>query len=348
MRHDIKKIKSYLAKCSFRKCWNILKVISSYYLSIYTKKTIHWGMPYGIMIEPTTSCNLRCPECPSGKREFTRDTGMLEETLFIKTIDELYKDLLYLILYFQGEPYLNKSFFKMVKYASDKGIYVGTSTNAHYLNDENAKKTIASGLDSLIISIDGTTQESYAAYRKGGNLETVIKGVRNLVKWKKEMKSATPYLIIQFVVFKTNEHQLEEIKILSKELGVEELQLKTAEITDYKNGNALIPSIDKYSRYKQAKDGTWVFKNKLPNQCFRMWHSCAITWNGLIVPCCYDKDAQHTLGDLKNQTFATVWKSKTYTNFRVQILKSRATIDICKHCVEGMNEDVRSSVYTNS
>jgi len=273
---------------------------------------------------------------------------MLEETLFIKTIDELYKDLLYLILYFQGEPYLNKSFFKMVKYASDKGIYVGTSTNAHYLNDENAKKTIASGLDSLIISIDGTTQESYAAYRKGGNLETVIKGVRNLVKWKKEMKSATPYLIIQFVVFKTNEHQLEEIKILSKELGVEELQLKTAEITDYKNGNALIPSIDKYSRYKQAKDGTWVFKNKLPNQCFRMWHSCAITWNGLIVPCCYDKDAQHTLGDLKNQTFATVWKSKTYTNFRVQILKSRATIDICKHCVEGMNEDVRSSVYTNS
>lgn len=341
----IKKYSGYFLKLTFRKCLNILKVQCSYHFSKWMKKPVHWGMPYGLMIEPTTSCNLRCPECPSGRREFTRATGMLDESLFTKTIDEVYKDLLYLILYFQGEPYLNKSFFEMVKYASGKGIYVGTSTNAHYLDEANAKKTIASGLDSLIISIDGTTQDTYAAYRKGGDLETVLEGVKNLVKWKKELKSSKPYLIIQFVVFKSNEHQIEAIKALSKELGVDELQLKTAEITDYKNGNPLIPSIEKYSRYKEQKDGTWVFKNKLPDNCFRMWHSCAVTWDGLIVPCCYDKDAQHALGNLKEQTFKKTWKSDKYKDFRGQLLKSRTQIDMCNNCVEGLEEEVNSSVY---
>ena len=96
---------------------------------------------------------------------------MLQNDFFTKTIDDIHKELLYLIFYFQGEPYLNPDFLKMVKYASDKNIYTATSTNAHYLNDEAAKKTVESGLDRLIISIDGTTQEVYQQYRVGGNLE---------------------------------------------------------------------------------------------------------------------------------------------------------------------------------
>src|ERR1051326_1127254 len=146
------------SKLTPRRFWNASKVLASYYLSKWTKKPVQWGYPVSISFEPTTSCNLRCPECPSGLRSFTRPTGMMEGDLFKRTIDELADTLLYLIFYFQGEPYLNPAFLEMVKYASSKKIYTATSTNAHYLNDENAKRTIESGLDRLIICIDGTTQ----------------------------------------------------------------------------------------------------------------------------------------------------------------------------------------------
>jgi MoaA/NifB/PqqE/SkfB family radical SAM enzyme len=133
---------NYYSKFTVRRAWNLYKVLASYQLSKWLKKPIQWGFPVSISFEPTTSCNLRCPECPSGLREFSRPTGMLQKDFFRETIDDIYKELLYLTFYFQGEPYLNPDFLEMVKYAHDKGIYTGTSTNAHYLTDEKAKKTI--------------------------------------------------------------------------------------------------------------------------------------------------------------------------------------------------------------
>src|SRR5438046_4457252 len=196
-----------LSKLTTRRVWNGIKVLSSYYISKWTKKAVQWGYPVSISFEPTTSCNLRCPECPSGLRAFTRPTGMLQKDFFSETIDQLHKDLLYLVFYFQGEPYLNPSFLDMVEYASTKKIYTATSTNAHYLNDDNAKRTIESGLDRLIISIDGTTQEVYQQYRVGGRLNKVLEGTKNIVKWKKELRSKTPFIISQLLVVKPNKHQ---------------------------------------------------------------------------------------------------------------------------------------------
>src|SRR6188768_372630 len=184
--------RNLISKLTFRRSFNAAKVMASYQLSKLLKKPVQWGLPVSISFEPTTSCNLRCPECPSGLRAFTRPTGMLKKDFFRQTIDEIHKELLYLIFYFQGEPFLNPDFLEMVKYASDKGIYTATSTNAHYLTDEAARKTVESGLDRLIISIDGTTQETYKQYRVGGNLDKVLEGARNIVKWKKELKSNTP------------------------------------------------------------------------------------------------------------------------------------------------------------
>jgi radical SAM protein with 4Fe4S-binding SPASM domain len=286
-------------------------------------------------IEPTTSCNLRCPECPSGLRQFTRPIGMLEPAFFKKTIDEVYQELIYLTFYFQGEPYLNPNFLDMVRYASDKGIYTSTSTNAHYLNKEQAKKTVESKLDRLIISIDGTTQETYEQYRIGGQLQKVIDGTKIIIEAKRELKSTTPHIVFQFLVVKPNEHQLEDVKKLAVDLGVDEVVFKTAQVYDFENGNPLIPENIKYSRYKKNADGTYSIKNKLLNQCWRMWSSCVVTWDGVVVPCCFDKDAKHQLGDLKTQSFKELWKSSKYQNFRQSILKSRQEIDICKNCSEG-------------
>jgi len=314
---------------------NYILLVISYFISKVRGKPTHWGKPFSISVEPTTSCNLRCPECPSGLRSFTRPTGMLNEPQFTALTDELKPWLTYLTFYFQGEPYLNPKFLDMVKIASNRNIYTSTSTNAHYLNDENCLKTISSGLKRIIISIDGTTQETYESYRIGGSLEKVIAGTRNLIGWKTKMKSATPHIIFQFLVVKPNEHQINEIYALAGSLGVNEVKLKTAQVYDFENGSPLIPTQDQYSRYRQNTDGKWSIKNNLLNQCWQMWHSCVVTWDGKVVPCCFDKDAHHVLGETTKASFLGIWKSPAYHNFRQLILHSRSKIDICTNCTEG-------------
>jgi radical SAM protein with 4Fe4S-binding SPASM domain len=225
----------------------------------------------------------------------------------------------------------------MVQYAASKKIYTATSTNAHYLKDNIAKRTVESGLDRLIISIDGTTQETYEQYRVGGNLAKVLEGAANIVKWKRELKSKTPFVIFQFLVVKHNEHQVEDVKRLAKEVGVDDVWLKTAQVYDYKNDpNNLIPENKKYSRYQKGKNGEMEFKGNNANHCWRLWHDPVITWDGAVVPCCFDKDAVHKLGSLREESFASLWKNNNYRRFRADVLKSRRNIDICANCSEGV------------
>ena len=294
------------------------------------------GNPYALSIEPTTACNLGCPECPSGLKQFTRDQGNLKADFFTSMIDQMYEDLIYLTFYFQGEPYINPDFLDMVNYAHRKGIYTATSTNAHFLNEEAAIKTIESGLDKLIISLDGTTQETYEQYRIHGSIDKVISGTKEIVKWKRKMNSKTPKVVFQFLVVKPNEHQVEDAKKLAKELGVDEIKFKTAQVYDYENGNPLIPSIEKFSRYQQNADGKWTVKNEMLDRCWRMWHSAVITWDGLVVPCCFDKDAQHEFGKMQEGIeFSQIWNNPAYNQFRKSILTSRKSNEICKNCTEG-------------
>lgn len=335
MNRNVKDGLNFVSKLTPARAWNASKVLSSFYASRLTGKATHTGMPLSISIEPTTSCNLRCPECPSGLRSFTRPTGMLNQDLFQSVINQLAPSLSYLIFYFQGEPYLHPSLLDMVRYASSQKIYTATSTNAHYLNDEAAKETVLSGLDRLIISIDGTTQDAYASYRIGGRLDKVIEGTKNIIKWKRELKSKTPHVIFQFLVVKPNESQIGEVQQLAKELGVDEVALKTAQIYDYKNGSELIPTLDQYSRYRKKQDGSYEIKNELLDHCWKMWHSCVITWDGKVVPCCFDKDAHYVLGDLNKNSFKEIWKGEKYQEFRASLLKSRSEIEMCKNCTEG-------------
>jgi radical SAM protein with 4Fe4S-binding SPASM domain len=261
---------------------------------------------------------------------------MLQPDVFTRIIDEMAPHTPYLILYFQGEPYLNKNFFEFVKYASGPGkMYVATSTNGHYLTDENARKTVESGLSRLIISIDGTTQDTYSSYRVGGKLNKVLQGAENVIKWKRQLGSRLPHVIFQFLVVKQNEHQIPDIKRLAKEIGVDEVKFKTAQVYDYEDGNTLIPDNAKYSRYKINKSGKYEIKNALLDHCWKLWESCVFTWDGKVVPCCFDKDAQHTLGDIQTNSFKNIWQGLAYQNFRGAVLRSRKEIDICQNCTEG-------------
>ncbi len=314
---------------------NAAQVLYSYYRSRLTRKPEMSGLPIALAFEPTTSCNLRCPECPSGLRSFTRPTGSLQPELFREVIDQVAHRLSFLTFYFQGEPFLHPEFLPMVQYAASKDIYTATSTNAHFLTDERARLTVESGLDRLIVSIDGTTQAIYESYRVGGRLNKVLEGTANIIRWKKKLKSGTPHVIFQFLVVRQNEHQIAEVFKLARQLGVNEVKLKTAQIYDYRNGSPLMPRNAKYNRYRLMPDGTYAVKNRLHNHCWKMWHSCVITWDGKVVPCCFDKDAHYVLGDLKTHPFEEIWQGEAYRAFRTRLLRSRTETDICTNCTEG-------------
>ena len=334
MKAGFSDIVNFVSKLTFRKIFNAILIYKSYYLSIILRRSIHWGMPLSASIEATTNCNLRCPECPSGLRQFTRPTGTLELANFRKYVDQIEKHLVYLMIYFQGEPYMNKYFLEFVKYAKSKNLYTSTSTNGHFLDDETARQTVISGLDRMIISLDGTDQESYSSYRIGGDFEKVISGIKNMVAWKKKLKAKRPYIILQFLVLKTNEHQITKIQELSKDLGVDELQLKSAQFYDYNNKNRLMPANTTYVRYIKNADGTYSLKKKIKNSCLRMWQSLVITWDGKVIPCCFDKDAHHQLGDLNTSPAKEIWKGNEYKSLRKQILRNRKSIAICNNCTE--------------
>lgn len=312
-----------------------MRLRTSYIISKSTKKANHKGLPFSLSIEPTTACNLGCPECPSGLKQFTRPTGKLNLELHQVMIEQLKKSVFYINYYFQGEPFLHPKFLDLIVEAKRNKIYTATSTNAHFIDEKKAEEIVESGLDRLIISIDGLTQATYENYRVHGKLSKVIEGTKHLLAAKKKLNSSTPHLIFQFLAVKPNEHEIPEVFKLGKEMKIDEVRIKSAQLYDYENGNPLMPENEKYSRYKLQADGTYKLKYKTGNHCWRMWSSSVFTWDGKVVPCCFDKDAKHVLGSLENRSFNEIWNDKQYIAFRQAVLTGRNQIDICKNCSEG-------------
>lgn len=324
-----------LKHLTLRRTVNLLLLRSSYRISRIFKKPIQWGDPFSLSIEPTTACNLGCPECPSGLKQFTRPTGKLDLKLHQRMLEQVDKSVFYINYYFQGEPFLHPQFLALIRQAKKHKIYTATSTNAHFIDHKKAKEIVDSGLDRLIISIDGLTQETYENYRVHGNLAKVIEATKLLVEAKRVKGSSTPHLIFQFLAVKPNEHEIPAVHTLGKEIGVDEVRIKTAQLYDYKNGNPLMPENEQYARYKKNLDGTYSLKYQTGDHCWRMWSGSVLTWDGKVVPCCFDKDAQHVLGSLDTVDFKSIWTSEVYSNFRKAVLSGRNQIEICQNCSEG-------------
>ena len=324
-----------LKHLSFGRLVNLFLLYSSFVVSRILKRSIVWGKPFTVSIEPTTACNLACPECPSGKKEFTRPTGRLTQATNEQILQQLGNQLFYVNYYFQGEPFLNSDFLSFIRAAKQRNIYTATSTNAHFITKNNVKEIVQSGLDRLIISIDGLSQETYSKYRVNGLLNKVLESSKLLVETKNNLNSSTPYLIFQFLVVSYNEHEIKSLQKLTNEIGIDEVRFKSAQLYDYKNGHHLMPKNLEYSRYVPTKDGRFKLKYVTGNHCWRMWSSCVFTWDASIVPCCFDKDAHHQIGSLSSQSFQSIWKSSKYSNFRNQVLTARNSIPICQNCSEG-------------
>ncbi len=237
-----------------------------------------------------------------------------------------------MLLYFQGEPFMNPDWSFFVREASKRRIYTAISTNGHFLDGKNIELIFRTGLDEIIISVDGVTQEEYEKYRKGGNLNTVLSGIEKLVSAKKNNGSLKPVITLQFIVFSHNEHSVDVFKKMAKNTGADRIEIKTAQLEDLSN-TGLLPLNDKYRRYNVVNDKA-VLKKKIKNRCWRMWHSFVVTSDAKVVPCCFDKYAEHTMGTLSNSTVEEIWFSQKYYEFRGKIFNNRTSVAMCRNCVE--------------
>jgi radical SAM protein with 4Fe4S-binding SPASM domain len=274
----------------------------------------------------------------------TRNAGYISWQTYTSIIDQFSKYGISLNLYFQGEPFLHVNLLKMIAYASKMKIYTTISTNGQLLSSFPAGELIRTGLNRIIISADGISQESYEKYRIGGRLDRVVEGMQNISKRKHELNAMNPFIVLQFIVWKHNEHELSHVKKWAVQNGAESVQFKTAQISYNKDMNTLVPINDKFNRYSKNESGRFVLKSSIPNECWRMWHSCVMTWDGNIVPCCFDKDANFKMGNIKTESFNAIWNNYNYNQFRQGILRNRKQKVMCLNCSEGLKIKTHTSV----
>lgn len=303
------------------------------------RKPIVWGMPITYSIEPTNFCNLKCPECPSGTGELTRQLGFLSVENFREIVDQISDTGFYIQLFFQGEPYLNKQLGEMVAYAQKKNVYVSVSTNGNLITPKNIDKLIENVPDKIIFSLDGLDEESYQNYRVGGTFKKADDALNLLIEAKRKLKLKKPFVELQFIVMKQNEHLLEGVNAYSESRGVDRLVFKTMQVSSYDNAIKFLPTDGKYSRYI-ISNGDYKLKGKQSNHCFALWRTAVITWDKQMVPCCFDKDANYHLGDLRKNSIKEIWKSESYQKFRLGVLTNRKGNPMCNNCTEGLKVNI--------
>ncbi len=258
--------------------------------------------------------------------------------LYRKIIDEIKDTAVMILLWNQGEPLLHKNFPEMVKYASQYKIYTHSSTNMNYLPDPEA--IVDSGLDSLIVSLDGASPETYNKYRVGGDFHKVIENTARLAEAKKKRNSVTPFILWQFLIMKHNEHEIDRIKQLAKESGADNLIFKTVQIYQKEDIEQFLPTKEKHRRYKITDDG-FILKKRIANRCRRIFTEPVVNCDGEMAICCFDKDVIYKIGNVRDNTVKSLWQSPKLNRWRNVILKDRKKMGICLNCGEGINLTVK-------
>lgn len=263
-------------------------------------------------------------------------------SVFERALEQVQETAHTIQFYFQGEPLLNKQLPEMIAAAHKAGLYTIISTNAQLLNQEMADVLVKSGLNRIIVSIDGFSEESYQAYRIGGSLQKSLNALQCLANAKRTHKSRIR-IELQTLRLKTNEHEWDWIKKNYKKLGATHLVFKTAQLYNFEHGHPLMPTDERYSRYKKIADGTYVHKSSPLHStpytihrafgalCLRLWSGCVITTSGNVLPCCYDKDHRHTLGNITTHSLSEIFHSHKANTLRKHILKGDFP-EMCKNC----------------
>ncbi|VVB82680.1 Glycosyl transferase family 8 [uncultured archaeon] len=278
--------------------------------------------PNSLCIDTSTICNLKCPCCPTGRREDKLSRGFLKFSDFKKFIDKYGFLIEEIYLSNKGEMFLNPEIFDIIKYAEDRGIYTYADTNLNYFNEKMAEKLVKSGMSWLTIAIDGASQKTYSKYRIGGDFNKVIRGVELINKFKKKYGSQTPHLEWQFIVFGHNEKEIGEAKKMADKLNMSFFVRKSFD------KNFSLPSKLNEIRKK------WKVYEGEKNFCEQLWTAPRINYNGNVLGCCLLYDEKYTLGNVFKEGFFKVYNGKRMKKAR-DIVLGKANFDktiFCSNC----------------
>ncbi|MDO8527724.1 MAG: radical SAM protein [Deltaproteobacteria bacterium] len=321
----------------------LLNVARSVYYYRYSKHSVVKSKPVRMVIDAGNICQLKCPLCPTGLERPTRQKSLLKFEDFKKIIDEAGSYLCEVDLYNWGEPFLNPDIFKMIGYAKKMGIKVTISSNLNLIKEGWIEEMIQLKLDHLTVSLDGTSAKSYEKYRIGGNFNTVLSNLKKIVALKRQYKSKYPKITWQFLIMKHNEHEMEEAKRLSKEIGVDELHLRPVrcdmgmellmnDAEKIESAKAWLPTQDKHSRYNYK---TKAKKNPL-SKCLFQTTTMVVNANGSVSPCCGVYDEKWDLGNALKDGVFNVWNNPKYQQARKAVLEKDTSDEnlICSYCIK--------------
>ena len=184
------------------------------------------SFPYALFIDPANGCPLHCPGCLHNsvfQQKIHPDwpNGFLSETVYSHFMRCYGPYATHAMFYNWGEPLLNRQTPQLIRVA--KSYMLQTSLSSNLSLEFDAEDLVSSGLDYMVLSIDGLTDDTYNKYRRGGRLRFVLENVHRLVAAKKKLGMATPVLSWQFLLFEHNRHEVPAVKKLAREMGVNEI-----------------------------------------------------------------------------------------------------------------------------
>ena len=272
------------------------------------KEPVCSGVPSIMYIESTNRCNLNCIMCP--RRLMTRDQMDMDLNLFETVLNQLNRNLTELIvLHSDGEPLINPDIIGMIRIAKKNGYQVMTSTNATMLDDRLSREIVDAGLDILTISIDGTSREIYEKIRRGANFKQVVTNIKRFLTLK---GIRTPYTILQMIIMKENEAQIDEFFEMWRPYRNRNVQIVVKPVTDW------------FGEHSEIIDDM--------NSCDRPWFGMVIQSSGKVVPCVHDFDGDMVLGELPRDQIYDLWNSESMVNLRKGIIRGRRENNLCSRC----------------
>lgn len=290
------------------------------------------GMPNTLIIEPGAICPLKCPFCPQSSKDFDLTRELLKFNDFKRIIDYLEEFVDTILLFNWGEPLLNPSLPEMIRYVSERKIATIVHSNLNFLTKKLAERLIRSGLSELVASIDGASEESYQAYKKGGSFKVALKNLKLLLNQKKKLGFKTPNIIWKFLVFKQNEHEINKAKLIAQEMGVS-IDFKFAVCV-----GEFEPSLDEYNN----KDFVNKFIKNYDLPCEQLWRAPTIHSDGSILPCCMVSQSKYIVGNIFKQDFKSIWNNEKYQLIRKIARREVNQTDdsiFCHFCIFGPNRD---------
>jgi radical SAM protein with 4Fe4S-binding SPASM domain len=294
-------------------------------------KSSNFGLPPIVQLELSTLCNLNCPLCPTGSDSISRPKINMSMEIFDQLLAEVGDSLIAVYLFCFGEPFLNKHLTRMVKACTAKNILTLTSTNGHFIQTmEEAIEVVESGLSALIIAVDGSTQKIYQKYRRGGNLEKVKQCISLIEEAKIKLNSPFPYTNMRTVVTRDNQDDLENLKKMAEDFGVNMFSYKSV---------GCMPSKGEFSNYEPTKKDLKRFecndtqrKKEQPFQCIYPFRQPIVFSDGTVVGCEYDHLLEMAFGRIGEKPFAEIWNSLNSTRLRKSILGKKERPAFCQNC----------------